>query len=306
MNRETTEHVTEMLPAYLNGTLDAGMAARVETHLPTCSACRAELAEWQAIAESAPILYQQSPLPADALLSRVWSEIDRAETEEALSHPQHSARRLAWLWQLLVGQLPLVRRGIWTASALTMALGCVIELLRPYGIGKALAVFAPVVAAMGIAFVYGPENDPSLEIALATPTSPRLVLLGRLTLVYAYDILLAVVASAIITAIRGGAGLWLVIALWLGPMLFLSALSLVLSLLFGSVVGISTALIIWATRIMAGGHWLPGGQRDVFVRFWGSNMLLIPLAAALLLVAFVSVSWQGQSLVGNRHSHLSA
>jgi hypothetical protein len=303
MNRETTEHVADMLPAYLNGTLDAGLAARVEAHLSGCAACRAELAEWRAIAEAAPMLCRQSPIPADTLLSRVWSEIDRAEAETLRRRP---ALRLAWLWSLLIGQLPLVRRGIWAASALTMALGCVIELLRPYGVGKALAVFAPVVAAMGIAFVYGPENDPSLEIALATPTSPRLVLLGRLTLVYAYDILLAVIASAAITAARGGTGLWPVIVLWLGPMLFLSALSLVLSLLFGSATGISAALVIWAARIMAGGHWLPTGDRNLFIRFWGSNTLLIPLAAALLLVAFVSVSWQGRSIVGNRHSHLPA
>lgn len=306
MNQEITEHVTGMLPAYLNGTLDAGMAARVETHLPICTGCRAELAAWQAIADVPPMLYQQSPLPADTLLSRVWSEIDRAETEGTYTLPRRPVRRLAWLWSLLIGQLPLVRRGIWTASALTMALGCFIELLRPYGVGKALAVFAPVVAAMGIAFVYSPENDPSLEIALATPTSPRLVLLGRLTLVYAYGILLAVLASAVITTARGGTGLWPVIVLWLGPMLFLSALSLVLSLLLGSVVGISTALIIWTTRIMASSHWLPGGQRDVFVRFWGSNTLLIPLAAALLLVAFMSVSWQGRSIFGGAHGHFPA
>jgi hypothetical protein len=303
MNRETTEHVADMLPAYLNGTLDAGTAARVEAHLPGCAACRAELAEWRAIAEAAPMLYRQSPIPADTLLSRVWSEVDRAEAETLRRRP---ALRLAWLWSLLIGQLPLVRRGIWTASALTMALGCIIELFRPYGVGEVLAVVAPVVAALGIAFVYGPENDPSLEIALATPTSPRLVLLGRLTLVYAYDILLAITASVAITAMRGGMGLWPVIVLWLGPMLFLSALSLVLSLLSGSVVGISTALVIWATRIMVGGHWLPTSQRDLFIRFWGSNTLLIPLAAALLLVAFVSVSWQGRSIVGNRHSHLPA
>lgn len=303
MNRETTEHVADMLPAYVNGTLDAESAARVARHLTTCMACQNELAAWQAIAGAAQTVYQRAPLPNDALLDGVWAAIDG---EESRREARRTARRLHWLWQLLVGQLPLVRRGIWTASALTMALGCFIELLRPYGVGKALAVFAPVVAAMGIAFVYGPENDPSLEIALATPTSPRLILLGRLTLVYAYDILLAVVASALITAVRGGTGLWPVIVLWLGPMLFLSALSLVLSLLFGSIAGITTALVIWTTRIVAGGHWLPGGQRDVFVRFWGSSTLLIPLAAALLFVAFVSVSWQGRSLFGNRHSHLPA
>lgn len=304
MTRHTTNHIVDLLPAYVNGTLDPDDLRHVHAHLAGCETCRLALSEWEMVAGATQRAAQRVPAPSDALLARVWAEIDGVAAAPPARRP--APARLHWLWELLIGQLPLVRRGIWAASALTMALGCVIELFRPYGVGKALAVFAPVVAAMGIAFVYGPENDPSLEIALATPTSPRLVLLGRLTLVYAYDILLAVVASAVITAVRGGVGLWPVIVLWLGPMLFLSALSLVLSLLFGSVAGISTALIIWTTSIMAGGNWLPGGQRDVFVRFWGSNALLIPLAAALLLVAFIAVSWQGRSMFGNRHSHLPA
>ena len=126
------------------------------------------------------------------------------------------------------------------------------------------------------------------RFALATPTSPRLVLLGRLTLVYGYDIALAVTASAIIIAARGGTGLWPVIALWLGPMLFLSGLSLLLSLLFGRPRVISAALVIWATRIISGGSLANGCQQRLrSSAFWRNNALLIPLAAALLIVAFI-------------------
>lgn len=273
MNRRTA-HIADLLSAYVAGTLDSATTTRVRAHLADCPACRAELAEWEAIASAALARYQQIDAPGDALLDRVW--------------------------HVLRGQVPLVRRGIWAASALTMALGCLVELIAPYGVGSVLAVFAPIVAALGVAFVYGPETDPCLEIALATPTSPRLVLLARLTLVYAYDILLALAASVVIAAAHGGAELWPVIVLWLGPMLFLSALSLMLSLLFGSGVGIGGALALWAVRVfMARVPWRTADAwSDTINRFWRNDTLLIPLAAALLLIAVLSLPRQERFAAG--------
>jgi hypothetical protein len=303
MNGEAVGHVSDLLPAYVNGTLDAGATARVEAHLGSCRACQGELAEWQAIAGVAYRAYQRVSSPADTLLDRVWAEIDMTAPHR---EGWRLVRQLHWLRQLLLGQIPLVRRGIWAASALTMALGCAVELLQAYGAGRALALFAPVIAAMGVAFVYGPESDPSLEIALATPTTARLVLLCRLTLVYAYDIFLAVIASAVIMQARGGAGIWSVIVLWLGPMLFLSTLSLVLTLIFGSAAGIGAALAIWATRVVASSHWIVGARSELFARFWGNNALLIPIAAALLVFAFIAIPWREQYAFGNRYRHASA
>jgi hypothetical protein len=291
MNVEKSGHITDLVPAYLNGTLEKDATAAVSAHLAICPACREEAAFWQEISAATRAAYQRIDAPANVLLDRVWATVDA----ETMAFPASSGGHgLHWLLQLLHGQIPLVRRGIWAASALTMVLGCLLELIAPYGAGKSLALIAPIVAAMGVAFVYGPESDPGLELALATPTSPRFVLLSRLTLVYAYDILLALAASVITVIVRGGVGLWPVIVLWLGPMLFLSALSLVLALLSSSGVGIAAALALWCARVMT--FRVPWRVTDAWGvaldRFWRDDALLIPLAVALLLVAVLSLSRQ--------------
>jgi hypothetical protein len=164
----------------------------------------------------------------------------------------HASRPIL-LWDLIRAQVPLVRRGIWAASAVTMALGVVVALAArdASGAGLLFALVAPVVAAVGVAFVYGPENDPSLELALGTPTSPRLVLLARLTLVFGFDLLVALAATLLLVAPRGDAAVWPIVSLWLGQMLFLSGLSLVVSLVVGPAAAILGALTLWSTRILA-------------------------------------------------------
>lgn len=44
-----SRHVTELLPAYVVGTLDVLAAERVRVHLIRCNVCRTELIEWQAV-----------------------------------------------------------------------------------------------------------------------------------------------------------------------------------------------------------------------------------------------------------------
>jgi hypothetical protein len=46
------DHIDDLLPAWLNGTLTFDVKARVRSHLDHCPTCRAELDEWQAIAQA--------------------------------------------------------------------------------------------------------------------------------------------------------------------------------------------------------------------------------------------------------------
>lgn len=46
-------HVSDLLPAYLNGALSHAEAVEVEAHVADCDACRRELAGWRAIASAA-------------------------------------------------------------------------------------------------------------------------------------------------------------------------------------------------------------------------------------------------------------
>lgn len=289
-------HVVDLLPAYLNQRLHNGDRARVEAHLRDCTACRAELDVWRAIA-SATRQLDIVAAPAPDLLGRIHDELDQDAAAQPAIGPT-DVRSLQYLWQLLCGQAPLVRRGIWLASGLTTALGVLVAIATlNQSIGSfTLALIAPVVAAFGMAFIYGPENDPSLEIAISTPTSPRLVLLSRLTLVFGYDLLLALIASLLLTAVHGFS-LWPLIELWFAPMLFLSALTLAVSLLFSPLVAMVGALVLWGLRLVQLSSTLHQNATTTgdTARAFGLSLLnpyLMILGLALLLFAIAYVPHQ--------------
>ncbi|HEX3721367.1 MAG TPA: zf-HC2 domain-containing protein, partial [Nitrolancea sp.] len=243
-------HIIDLLPAYLNQSLGSSERSQVDAHLVACAACRVDLDSWRAIA-SATRQVVAVAAPTSGLLDQIHAEINRDEMGQPAPSRWFGVHSPHYLWQLLLGQAPLVRRGIWLASGLTTALGILVAIATMHqSVGSfTLALIAPVVAAFGMAFIYGPENDPSLEIAISTPTSPRLVLLSRLTLVFGYDLLIALAASLVLMTIHG-VGLWALIELWFAPMLFLSALTLAASLLFNPLVGMVGALILWGLRLV--------------------------------------------------------
>ena len=293
MNDASNAHPKDLLPTHVNGTLGPAEGQRVDEHLRACAACRTELASWEALAGATVAASERLPSPPPGVLEGALAKIE-AEEEPSEAGPaaaRRPAAKLSLAVQLLAGQMPLVRREIWSASAVTMAMGCLVSTLTATGAsaaGSAFAVFAPVIAAVGVAFVYGPENDPSLEVALSTPTSPRLVLLARLVLVYGYDLALALAATVALAAANGAFGLWPLISLWIGPMLFLSALALLVSLLFSPTAALFVALALWGTRLAAGTGNVPGQTRPAWAEtaqaLWHADALL-PLAVVLLAVA---------------------
>lgn len=302
-----SDHVTELLPAYVGRALDARERRHVQGHLRGCAACRAQLASWETVAEATVASAERMPSPPAGVMEGVWARIERGEAAAPVDRPAASETlsgdvrttvltRLSLAWQLLRGQLPLVSRGIWAASGLTMAVGLLVALLATNTAAAAntlLAVLAPVVAAVGVALVYGPENDPSLEVALSTQTSPRSVLLARLTLVYGYDLALALATTAALVLVEESLGVWPLVSLWIGPMLFLSALALLLSLLLGSATAMLVALALWASRFAvasdAGQALLTARAAESLETFWRTNPLLVPMAALLFAVALLSV-----------------
>jgi hypothetical protein len=174
------------------------------------------------------------------------------------------------------------------------------------GHAEAVRVLSPLVAAAGLAVIYGPEYDPAVELALATPTSPRQILLARLTLVYGYNLLLAMTASLGLLAMVPVEMLGQLILGWLGPMTFLSALALVLSLWIGTANAIAIAYGGWLLQIMAGGmlfspEALISAQAmpllAVYRQFWNSPILLLALALVLVCCAIWQAGKQEGTLI---------
>ncbi len=214
------ERWSELLPWYANETLDRQTRAALETHLRDCPACQRELLTWQRI--STAVHAQPALVPPPTARRCLLAQ----------ARPYQGAG-LRLLPLLARSQLPVIRAEIWPASTLVFVLGVLVTLAihTRSGTTLPLVLVAPIVAAVGIAFIYGPAVDPALEIELAAPTSPRLILLARLALVFGFDLALGLAGSLALALLRPGISLWPLVAAWLAPMAFLSALSLLLNVL---------------------------------------------------------------------------
>ncbi len=241
------EHRADLLPAYVNGQLDAGNARLVREHLLSCAPCRAELATWEALKDTATQIYASTPLPSPVLMDQVWAKI--ANGERQVTRRWSLARLLGRGWLIFRAQIPLIHKSLWIASALVCLFGLALTLLMASHeiaqkrAGDLLVLFIVVVGASGSAFIYGSAVDPGFELSLATPTSVRFLMLCRMVIVLGYNLLLGMLASAAFATVYGG-GLWGMMQLWLEPLLFLSSLCLAISLLIGSTFALICAAVI--------------------------------------------------------------
>jgi hypothetical protein len=280
------------------GRLEAAESDRVRRHLDGCSDCGLELRAWQ---ETSAATRERYGPAAVSVPERLASLVVGRVTEEAAARRSRQVlplwHRLTWLVQLVASQVPLVRREIWPASTVVTAIGAAVSLTtagRAGAIpGTALALLAPLAAALGIAMIYGEENDPALEIALASPTSPRLIVLARLVLVLAWDLGLAVAASLAMAIINGPAVFVPLVSLWLGPMLLLGCLALFLSLFIHSSLAIAAASVLWIWRALevAGPAQLRdlGGFTGVLDAIWQTSPLTVTVAILLLCAAMALI-----------------
>lgn len=192
--------------------------------------------------------------------------------------------RMLGLAGVLVAQARLLRPAVWIASAAAIVLAMLYALTLPRPIGEQdVLVFAlPLIAATGVAFLYGPETDAGLELALATPTSPRVVLLGRFALLFGFDAALALAGTALLAGLRGEA-IWALTLVWLGPMALLAVVSLALSIVLGPVAASGGAAALWLARAM---H-IDGGisLRLTPGAFWPTSPQMLALALGLLALA---------------------
>jgi hypothetical protein len=217
---------------------------------------RAKLIEDTGSADEAdqllPIVQQLAAMPAPIPTAH---ETDRlVQTLTASLPAQRSTRTGVMLLWLLRAQLRVVQHEIWLASAFVMTLGVLVTLANRPDISTEmlpLALIAPLVAALGIAFLYGPAAEPSVEIELATPVSPRLIVLVRLLLVFLFDLALGLIGSVALVIAHSEWSLWPLVALWLAPMTFLAALAFLLSMLFvDPLISVSISLTLWGLQVL--------------------------------------------------------
>jgi hypothetical protein len=276
-------HCTDVLAEHAAGLASGPRRAAVEAHLRDCPSCRAALEDWTAVA-AAMAASASTPPPAAQV-------VRGALTRAALTPRRVPVRRRGprFAGQLLRAEMRLVRPSVWLASVVVMVCAVVVAVTGgdPGAGATVLSLVAPLVAAAGIAGVYGPERDPAFEALAITVTSPRLVLLARVTLVFAYDLVLALAASALVGLGPPRVGIVHVVAGWLLPMTLLSALCLLLAMWIGPNLALGLPASLWMLRLLTtavpelSNGWLADGMRAVWTANPGS------VAATLLLVAAV-------------------
>jgi hypothetical protein len=282
------EHLESLLPLHAAGRLDAAAWAEVDAHLAGCATCRADLELWSAVA--AEILSNsRRAVPAPDLPDRALARA-RGQAISARGGLSAAFRRT---WELLRAQFFLVKHEMWPVSAAVMLIGAAVALLSGYA--EAVYFIAPPAAAASLAALFGPEHDPAYELVMSTPTSPWRVMLARLSIVSAYNLLLALAASLALLAILPAGMLGSIILGWLCPMAFLSALALLLSIRFGTGNAIALAYGLWIANYIPfqfftgpGGSPVWEGILLTYRSFWGNSLLLLSLSVLLTLAALWS------------------
>jgi hypothetical protein len=260
-----------------------------------------DIPEWEALRRAMAAANVRLPDPSPLVLQRALSRINAAPASDTqppvILADGWRTNPLGGLLLLLRRQLPLIGHGIWAASLIVLVTGMILTYLFPYAGGSStyvLALAAPIVAAAGIALLYGPENDPATELECAAPVSPALILLARLVLVYGYNLALALVTSVLLWLMLGDVVLWSLVLSWLVPMLFLSALALALSVIWNSQAAIIIAFSAWGLHALDMLNSPLPALRQISNGLWSNQTLLLCLALLCLALAFVRVFGQEQ------------
>lgn len=178
------------------------------------------------------------------------SLVERLSMELPVEH--HTRWRVGEWWPLLLirSQIRVVQREIWITSVLVMALGTIVTLAVDHTAVIPLAILAPVVAAFGVALLYDSNIEQMLELEDTTGASVQILLLARLTLVFGFNLVLAISGSVLLAAIQPDISLWPLVLSWLAPMAFLSALAFLLSVLVvDATVSTVISLGLWGLHI---------------------------------------------------------
>ena len=271
----------ERLIRYAANQLNESEHADFEKHLAGCASCQADLTLWQSLANE--VIASDSAVPAPVHL------VDSAL--EAIHTPSKLTRAYKSTAQLLRMQLLLMHNELWIGSAALMFIFLAMALLVARV--EVLHFFVPMIAAGTVTLIYGVEHDPAAELTFATPISPWKILLARLTLVSAYNVFLALCATAGLLLILPPQALGELLLGWLAPMTFLSALALLLSLWIGTSNALLISYTLWAAQYIAltsVGEWFAflTPWLESYRQFWNDPALLFIFGFALVLSALWS------------------
>lgn len=239
-NNATHDECRVQLPFYVAGILPRNERAAFEHHLDGCEMCRAELREWQRLAGTVRREAAARRVALPPLSPVVRANLYRQPTPgEAMRSAAH-----------LIGAQWPVLRGLLPAALLILLLGILatIALRDDTRAALPLLALAPIVTALSVAFMHHTEADPAWEVVAATPTSPGVLVFARLTLILSVSVAV-MLGGSFAVSVAIGEMLGPLVAVWLGPLLLLSALATVLAVRWTPILSAGVSLALWVTVI---------------------------------------------------------
>jgi hypothetical protein len=190
-------------------------------------------------------------MPDDVDLDRVWTNVAAEVWRREPGRIERTAARLlkspGLARALLTTPSLLVPWLIATAVVLTVG-----ALVQAGARQPVVWLIAPAVAAVGIAYAYGPGVDPAWELSSSCAVSDRMVLLTRAVAVFSVNAVLGLAASAATMDTGAGANTAQVTFAWLLPMTAICALSLAVAVAVRSAtVGAGAGLAAWIILVLA-------------------------------------------------------
>lgn len=292
----------DQLQWFVNGTLSEQERRSIEAHLIECAACRTEVAAWSELRQAMRGVSAQTPEPRADLFVQIEQRLDLVPSLARRFYLPHLLR-VCWLVLSVaaahfLAQARLIRRDLfWMPLVIVPLAGTIVYLPRPWQqMTGTVALLAALVTALGMAFLYGQRVDPAREMALATRTSPRLVLAVRCCLVFGYDLLLNCGLVLPFLALHGAVTPAWFLTNWLAPLCCLSAIALLLSILINAGTAVVVCALLWMLRLLAGVQTilLGGGQmlpqalwQQQYEHFWHQGPLLFAITILAVALTFV-------------------
>lgn len=191
---------------------------------------------------------QKASPPDDVDLQRVWSGI----AGEVWAREPGLFERLA----VRFGLPPVLARVVTATPSLVPSWLVATAIVFALGVGVTrstdqpwIALLAPALTGVSVAFAYGPGADPAFEVAQTTPVNERLILLARVVAVVGINALFGIAAS-----LFSSLALEITLA-WLLPMAAVAGISLVIAVASGSsLAGAGIGQLLWMLVIMTSAY----------------------------------------------------
>lgn len=206
---------------------------------------------------------------------------------------------------LLFSQVRVIQRELWIASASVLLIGVIVTVTLPDPDLLSFSFLAPLVAAISVAMIYDDTVRAMLEIEETTRASARLLLLARMTLVFGFNLVLAIAGSVILVLFDGETLLVPLIMSWLAPMTFLAGFAFFLSIVArDTLFAAGASLLLWVGHLIL--------SRNTFSNFWLSLLsmpgLSDPANRPILLTGGIFLTMVSLWMVGivdRRAGHIS-